>query len=113
MRPVSESCDSGTSLDDDDGRNMRQGTKRNCEQDIEVDDSSLVPFCFTKQGEYIAAYYSTNNGHTFYNGQVMDIHSEQEGVVSFLNGSKLKEDTWPLMFMEFSCIRSCLLFTYV
>ena len=28
----------------------------------------------------------------------MDIHSEEEGVVSFLNGSKLKEDTfkWPL-----------------
>ena len=28
----------------------------------------------------------------------MDIHTEEEGVVSFLNGSKLKEDTfkWPL-----------------
>ena len=40
----------------------------------------------------------TNNGHTFYIGQVMDIHTEEEGVVSFLNGSKLKEDTfkWPL-----------------
>ena len=35
----------------------------------------------------------TNNGHTFYIGQVMDIHSEEEGVVSFLNGSKLKVAT--------------------
>ena len=28
----------------------------------------------------------------------MDIHTEEEGVVSFLNGSKLKEDTfkWPV-----------------
>ena len=40
----------------------------------------------------------TNNGHTFYIGQVMDIHSQEEGVVSFLDGSKLKEDMfkWPL-----------------
>ena len=40
----------------------------------------------------------TNNGHTYYIGQVMDIHSEEEGVISFLNGTKLKEDTfkWPL-----------------
>ena len=99
MCHVSESCDSGTSIDDD-GSGRRQGTKRNCdsEEDIEMDESSLVPFCFRKQGEYVAAYYSTNNGHSFYIGQVMDIQSEEEAVVSFLNVSKLKEDTfkWPL-----------------